>query len=380
MNFDGVFINLEDFEPTAKKLGGSLTGNVIVVTEKATKRECACKIFKSDLCASGVNQMSIVRQAFQLSNLKHPASVSLKGINMRSHKDPLSPIFITDLYKNGSLETILKAANKNFTPTKKHIALLGISHFLKYVHSNGITHNDLKPTNILFDDQFHPHVSDTGLSMTKNNLAYTAPEGSNSTSADVFAFGILAFEIITGKNAFTETGDALKKVIASGYRPSFTSDMTVPICELISKCWKKDSADRPSFSEIYEELQDFKKCIKGTADADEIEKYIKLLSEVKSVGRASPVPHPHGARNDSEDLTAVARRREPLARLNSSPSMKERDSQRSSINEHQDDDVRVFFCFLSSFLTFISFSSFVFYSSSSLLFHSSSFLLLFMKN
>lgn len=65
---------------------------------------------------------------------------------------------------NGSLREILDKsrhllAPHEWTDTKKYINLLGIALGMKYLHSQNVVQRDLKPSNILLDENFYPHIS-----------------------------------------------------------------------------------------------------------------------------------------------------------------------------------------------------------------------------
>ncbi|XP_078075963.1 interleukin-1 receptor-associated kinase 4 isoform X1 [Mustelus asterias] len=90
----------------------------------------------------------------------------------------------------------------------------GTANGLKYLHENNHIHRDVKSANILLDGTFVPKVSDFGLTRASSNLAqtmltekivgttaYMAPEamrGEITSKSDVFSFGIVLLEIITG--------------------------------------------------------------------------------------------------------------------------------------------------------------------------------------
>lgn len=75
-------------------------------------------------------------------------------------------------------------------------------------------------------------------------------------SVDVYAFAILAYEIVTGKEPYYELGPNLTSFllaskVMSGYRPKFSNDATEKMINLLSRCWSDNASERPSFDEIY---------------------------------------------------------------------------------------------------------------------------------
>ena len=97
--------------------------------------------------------------------------IKLEGLNFVSIKDPskFQPTILLEYCRNGTLQTIISNERKSifvneWTPTKKYISLLGITHVMQYLHENGIIHRDLKPNNVLLDDNFYPKLFDFGSS------------------------------------------------------------------------------------------------------------------------------------------------------------------------------------------------------------------------
>ncbi|KAG0553555.1 hypothetical protein KC19_12G020200 [Ceratodon purpureus] len=110
--------------------------------------------------------------------------------------------------------------------TRKRIAI-GIARGLEYLHvgcSQAVIHLDVKPQNILLDDNLNPKLADFGIAkllemgeplvtitLAQGTRAYMAPEihqlGAVSSKTDVYSFGILLFEIIRGKRNGRELDD-----------------------------------------------------------------------------------------------------------------------------------------------------------------------------
>lgn len=162
--------------------------------------------------------------------------------------------------------------------------LLDISAGMAYLHKMHILHCDLKLRNALLkssqDDWrgFTVKVSDFGLSklMPDSHMQYDdslatdevagtvthmAPELLSgckmSSAADVYAFGVLMYELWTGKIAFPGLSkvQVMVGVVSSGLRPAFPLHCPIWYSSLAAACWAQSAASRPSFAALCAQLQ-----------------------------------------------------------------------------------------------------------------------------
>lgn len=311
MDFEDAFFDTNDYELQESKIGEGAYGKVYKAINKKDHKIYAVKLFNSDSNFNGRQQMLILRESLTLHKLDHPSIVKFIGVNFQSFKNPkiLEPAIITEFISNGSLKEIINKerksiANHSWNATKKYIILLGVSDAMRYLHQHDILHRDLKPCHILIDENYYPKVCDFGLSrcfpetLSKIiNLSltsgigtplYMAPEllkgdEKYDKSVDVFAFAILAYEILTNKEPYSELGtnislQSLTTKILSGYRPKFTDDsVTEKMKELLSNCWSEIPEERPTFDEIFLSLSTDLTYFKETVDRDEINDYIEIV-------------------------------------------------------------------------------------------------------
>uniref|UniRef100_A0A3B6U9D4 non-specific serine/threonine protein kinase n=1 Tax=Triticum aestivum TaxID=4565 RepID=A0A3B6U9D4_WHEAT len=121
-----------------------------------------------------------------------------------------------------SLDKYINGAYREWGTCYKIIK--GICEGLQYLHDNHIIHLDLKPANILLDDNMEPKIADFGLSrcfdenqsrdITKTilgTIGYLAPEiregGVIARSADLYSVGVIMLEILTGQKGYQDIGD-----------------------------------------------------------------------------------------------------------------------------------------------------------------------------
>ncbi|VAH55035.1 unnamed protein product [Triticum turgidum subsp. durum] len=148
----------------------------------------------------------------------------------------------------GSLEKYIKDANREWATCYKIIK--GICVGLQYLHENRIIHMDLKPANILLDDNMIPKITDFGLSrcfdenqsrdITKTiigTMGYLAPEhregGEIACSGDLYSLGVIIIEILTGQKGHQDTEDVLESWIDRLERSQRDK-----LCEQIRVCYE----------------------------------------------------------------------------------------------------------------------------------------------
>eukprot|EP00775_Hariotina_reticulata_P011706 gene11706-11851_t len=156
---------------------------------------------------------------------------------------------------------------------------LDVARAMLHLHSENVVHSDLKARNVLLKSAggdargFVAKVSDFGLSVRmdptethisnvyQGTLTHMPPEvlmyGKISRASDVYAFGILLWELYTGQQAFQGTPRVLlgHEVAKMGLRPSFPGECPFDYQLLACRCWESDPAIRPSFQQILADLQ-----------------------------------------------------------------------------------------------------------------------------
>lgn len=231
------------------------------------------------------NKLFISREIRILIQIQHPTIIQFRGFSYLDFNGNKNITILMDYMKEGSLADLIAKEQKSLCPpnydnTKRQIILVGVARGMMVLHAHHVIQRDLKPENILLDSEFHPCITDFGLSKVfdpyhsmnqssadTGTAAYMAPEVINSdhynTKADVYAFGILMYEVLLGKRAYDSLMHGkkklnmfqLKKKVSEGLRPEIKpGDIKNSFQTLIEKCWSENPKERPTFSEIYKKL------------------------------------------------------------------------------------------------------------------------------
>lgn len=141
-----------------------------------------------------------------LASLRHPHIISVLDYGFDEEQYPYYTMTLLD-----SPHDLLTTA-KNFTFAQRMTAFAQMLQALAYLHRHGILHRDLKPGNVMVDNQNAVKLVDFGLATqdtgdgSSGTLAYMAPEilqhGSASLQSDLYAAGLLAYKMFTGGYPF----------------------------------------------------------------------------------------------------------------------------------------------------------------------------------
>ncbi|CAI9761141.1 unnamed protein product [Fraxinus pennsylvanica] len=269
--------------------------------------------------------LDVIRNA---SRLRHSNIVTLLGYCMEHGQH----LLVYEYIRNFSLDKALHCITYKPLSWGLRVRIaLGVAQALNYMHSScmpPIAHSNLKAANILLDEELMPRVCDCGLAilrtLTSYNVklkasemaiadgGYIAPEhfqtiqpGIANTKADVYAFGVLLLELLTGRRPFDcsrpqseqslvkwasfrlHDSESLGQMVDPVMTGTFSSKSLSRFADIVSLCIQPEQEFRPTMSEIAESLA----CMlhkPGTADGAEVDPFDRSFRSTNTLFSGLP--------------------------------------------------------------------------------------------
>jgi hypothetical protein len=165
--------------------------------QPAMNRFVAIKMLSPSVARDPEAKRSFQHQAEIMARLDHPGILSVYDYGLERNL----PYLITHFSEGGTLKSRLT----EFQNQARALELMtDIVAALEYMHEQGLIHGNLKSTNILFDRQDRPQLTDIGMDQTDmSGQVYLSPEGAQGgpvdRRADVYSLGVLLYEIMVGQ-------------------------------------------------------------------------------------------------------------------------------------------------------------------------------------
>lgn len=264
-----------------KKLGEGGMAVVYKAFDTNLERDVAIKIIKGDqIEGSNVEQMirRFEREVKALAKLTHPNIVHIHDYGRYQTK----PYLIMEYLPGGTLEDKMTQGQIPFREAAQ--ILLPIAEALSYAHKQGVLHRDVKPANIIFTEDGKSLLSDFGIAkilgtntidesaenLTQTGMGlgtpeYMAPEqwhGKFSPQTDIYALGVVFYEMITGRKPFiaeTPAAFLLKQMMEDPPHPGeFVQNLPLAVSNFLFHALEKEEDDRYETMEgVIQELKRF---------------------------------------------------------------------------------------------------------------------------
>jgi tRNA A-37 threonylcarbamoyl transferase component Bud32 len=231
-------------------LGAGAMGSVYLAEDPRIKRKLAIKVVKMDSIRTEADRQEFLarfqREAEVSGVLNDPGIVTIYDVG----DSEVGPFLAMEFVPGRTLEHIIKAGEALPLPTKLAIAA-GIAAALDHAHTHGIVHRDVKPGNVMITAENRPKLMDFGIakredaSLTQTGTflgtpSYASPEqireGVATSQSDVFSFGVMMFELLSGSLPFP--GNSINTIL---YRivNEPPVDIKPPVEGLVPEGWQR---------------------------------------------------------------------------------------------------------------------------------------------
>ncbi|HEV8537929.1 MAG TPA: protein kinase, partial [Bacteroidota bacterium] len=241
-----------------EKLGEGGMGVVYKARDTKLEREVALKFLPHHLTANEAEKARFLQEARAAAQINHPNVCSIIDIQ-ESHGEQF---IVMEFVDGQTLRAKIQHGRLSVPDAVTYAIQIGEA--LQEAHTKGIVHRDIKCENIMVNARNQIKVMDFGLaklkgslkltrtSSTVGTLAYMAPEqiqgGEVDHRSDIFSFGVVLFEILTGHMPFRGEHEAsmMYSIINEEPEPAtkFVPELTPEFLHLFNRSLEKDPADR----------------------------------------------------------------------------------------------------------------------------------------
>ena len=267
------------------KLGHGGMGAVYQAIHPVIGKRVAIKILHHELCANEESVNRFVQEARAVNRIGHPNIVDVFGFGTTEDN---RAFLAMELLQGESLGRRL-GREPSLTSREACGVLLEVSYALEAAHAAGIIHRDLKPDNVFLvagrNGAIDVRLLDFGIAKLSRDGAliegsvtstqpgvmigtpqYMAPEQARGMpldgSADIYALGVMAFEMLTGRPPFLSEDPVelvAKHITLLPPAPSdFNADLPEIADQLIGEMLEKDPSERPAIARVQELLERIK--------------------------------------------------------------------------------------------------------------------------
>lgn len=278
-------------------LGSGGMGEVYLAWEPSLDRDVALKILRPGSTSDPRRVGRFINEARAASALNHPAIVTIYEIGEQKSGDPETSLHYIAMER---IDGVTLADWLGGEPSIEAIldGLANVAEGLAKAHDRGILHRDLKPDNIMVTRDGHVKVLDFGVAKLMDPCLSPDPEATAPAShtvtmgtalvgapgyrspeqieglpldrrADVFSFGCVLYECITGRSPFVGAtyAETMHNIVHRDYEPVVLSrrDATAILDRILSRCLAKDREGRyDSARDLALDLREASRLVRGT--------------------------------------------------------------------------------------------------------------------
>ncbi len=279
------------------RLGAGGMGEVYLAQDTRLHRKVALKILPADLASNNDRMRRFEQEAIAAAALNHPNIAHIYEIG--EHDD--THFIAMEFIDGQTLGELIHHTQTDLAKLLRH--LQHVAGGLAKAHAAGIVHRDLKPDNIMITSDNHAKILDFGLAkliepqhaarvdsdvrevataileqrstpgMILGTAGYMSPEQAQGKTidqrSDIFSFGCILFEAVTGHKAFEgkDPIDTLNKIIREPAPQifDFRSDAPNHLQRIVRRCLAKDPEDRyQTIKDVAIELRELRQEIAGS--------------------------------------------------------------------------------------------------------------------
>jgi Tol biopolymer transport system component len=249
-------------------LGAGGMGEVYRAHDERLDREVAIKVLPSEVADHTDRLRRFEQEARAAAALNHPNVIAVFDVGVENG----FPFVVSELLDGSTLDAVLMRGRLSLRRALNFGAQ--IAHGLSAAHAKGIVHRDLKPSNIFVTSQDRIKILDFGLAklaapstdgasnttlpispetmpgMVMGTVGYMAPEQVNGEPADhradIFALGVVLYEMLAGRRAFSGTSAVavMSAILASDPPPLSPDIVPAHVDRLVHRCLEKSPSQR----------------------------------------------------------------------------------------------------------------------------------------
>ena len=261
---------INDRYEIVKSIGEGGMANVYLANDTILDRKVAIKVLRGDLSQDDKFIRRFQREALSVSNLSHPNIVEVYDVG----EEDGNHYIVMEYIEGKTLKQLLKK-RESLTLTEVIDIMTQLSDGISHAHESYIIHRDIKPQNIMIEDDGRIKITDFGIAMALNatqltqtnsvmgSVHYLPPEQASGKSAtvksDIYSLGILMYELLTGNVPFK--GDNAVEIALKHMKDKIPSirkqDPSIPqsVENIILKATAKNPRNRyDSAKEMHEDL------------------------------------------------------------------------------------------------------------------------------